>query len=163
MNVTRNSFVYSSLWGAYTPLSLLFLYLLCNLRLLGLGSLFLKNCIGPQWVLCLHIYIYVLILSLSILLECPFILVGYYFISSLYPFTLLFDAMIWWVQVFSVYPPLDLVHWFSSSTLVVHEFSSLMVMDSLLSVPLLEVHQVWFGVFRLCFDNFWKWCPMLWM
>ena len=54
---------------------------------------------------------------------------------------MLCKTMVWWVYVFGVYPPLELVNWLSTSPLVVHECSPLVVLDDLLYISPLQVHQ----------------------
>ena len=60
------------------------------------------------------------------------------------------QVMVRWVQVFCVYPPLDMVQLFYVPTLGVQEFPPLVVMDPLhflrlMSVPPFEAHQVCSG------------------
>ena len=109
----------------------------------GLVRLFLQTCIGLQWLLGLKID--GLVLFLLSLIKCTFILVRLYWTSSLWTCNLLWEQMVLWVQFLCVYPPLDMVHWFSSPPLVVQECQPLVVVTPLMSVPPFRVHRVCSG------------------
>ena len=145
----------------------------CNLWffVLGLGRLLLQTCIGLQWLIGMQIY--VLVMFLLSFLKCPFIIVGSYWLSYLWPCTLLCKYMLWWVKFFCVYPPLDMVHWFFAPPFVFKEIPNLLVLSPLLYVLPLEVHQFFSGgietrlTFFLeiptVFRQFFKWRITIWM
>ena len=76
---------------------------------------------------------------------------GSYFLSSIWTYILLFDMIVLWVQVFGVYPTLEIVHLLYAPPLLVHECSHLVVLASLLSVLTLGVHQVCLGRLKIGF------------
>ena len=85
---------------------------------------------------------------ISICVKCTkmFIcLCGIMQIFFLDPCVMCCKKMVWWVQVFWVYPLLDVVQWFYTQTLVGKKCTPLVVLDPLqfflmMSVPALEVH-----------------------
>ena len=92
----------------------------------------------------------VLILFLLSFLKFPFLLVGQYWLYSIWDCILWWEQMVWREQVFCMHPSLKIVHWLLSPTLVVQECPPLVVMSPLhfvlaLSVPPLEVRQVCSG------------------
>ena len=134
MSVSRTSCVGYLSSESYNPFLPLLMDLLCNfwLFLLGLGRIFLQTCIGLQWLLGLKIDM--LVLFMLSFIKCPFLLVGSYWIYSLWPCILWYELMLWWVQVLCVYPPLEMMNWFFAPPLVVKECPPLVVLDNLLSV-----------------------------
>ena len=101
--------------GSKIALAIFFLGLLRHLP---------RTFIGILWLLGQKIGVWVL--SALSFIKYSFIPVGWYWI-----FILWYKKMVWWVQVFWLYPPLDMVQWFYVPTLVVHECPPLVVLDPL--------------------------------
>ena len=88
---------------------------------------------------------YVLVLSLLSFQKCHFVPVKSYWHSYLVFFIFSCENTVWWLQMFCVYPPLEMVHWFFAPPLVVIDpLHSVMVM----SVPTLEMQQFCSGGFE---------------